>query len=104
MIDAYSANIKRVYWYVFAGTRGGLTRIKIIELLKNRPYNINQLSEELKMDYKTIQHHIKTLEDNKIITYEEKKYGTMYFTSQLFNQYMPVYEEIREKLKGKEKK
>ena len=99
MNDAYSANIKRVFWYVFAGTKGGLTRINIIDLLRNRPYNINQLSDELKMDYKTIQHHIKVLEDNKIITYEEKKYGTMYFTSQMFEQFKDAYEEIKNKLK-----
>lgn len=101
MMDAYNANIKRVFWYVFAGTKGGITRIRIVDLLRNRPYNINQLSEELKMDYKTIQHHIKTLEDNKIITYEEKKYGTMYFTSQLFVQHSDVFEEIKAKLEKK---
>jgi DNA-binding transcriptional ArsR family regulator len=99
MNGPYEANIKRVLWYVLAGTKGGLTRIKIIELLRNRPYNTNQMSEELKMDYKTIQHHIKVLEDNRIITYEKKKYGTMYFTSQMFNQYSHIYEEIKKKIK-----
>lgn len=99
IMNGYIANLSRVLWYVLAGTRGGITRIKILKLLKRRPYNINQLSEELKMDYKTVQHHIKILEDNRIIVSEEKKYGTMYFPSQVFEQSSEVFEEIIEKMK-----
>lgn len=94
----YNPHFKRVLWYVFAATRGGPTRIRIVDFLRERPYNINQLSTELKMDYKTIQHHIKILEDNKIIVPEEKKYGTIYFYSPTFEQAMHVFEEIRGKV------
>ena len=51
-------NAKRLLWFLFAGSRGGDNRMKIIDLLKERPYNINQLSESLGLDYKAIQHHI----------------------------------------------
>lgn len=98
-VEAYTANFKRILWYVFAATRGGPTRIRIVELLLERPYNVNQLSEQTQMDYKTIQHHIKILIDNKIITTEEKKYGAIYFPSALFEQSLPAFEEIRRKLK-----
>ena len=90
---------KRILWYVFFGTRGGPTRIKIVDLIMDRPYNINQLSTEMKMDYKSIQHHIKILEDNKIILPEEKKYGTMYFHSPTFEQALEVFNEIKGKMK-----
>lgn len=97
------AHMKRVLWYVLAGTRGGLMRIRIIELIKERPYNANQLKEALKVDYKTVQHHLKVLTENKILTTsEEKKYGSVYFLSPMAEHSMHVIDEIREKL-GKTK-
>jgi len=42
-------NAKRILWYVFAGSKGGNNRIKIVDLLKERPYNINQLAEAIKL-------------------------------------------------------
>jgi DNA-binding transcriptional ArsR family regulator len=92
-------NLKNVLWYVLAGTKGGPTRIKILKLLKERPYNSNQLSTVLKMDYKTVQHHLKVLEENRMITTGEEKYGKMYFLSQIFEQSSEVFEEISNKIK-----
>ena len=97
----YSDAIRRILWYVLAGTKGGPTRVKILMLLRERPYNINQLSSTLKMDYKTILHHIKILEENKIIYSDEKKYGTIYFISQVINQNMQTFEEISRKIREK---
>ena len=76
-------NIKNVLWYVLAGTRGGPTRIRILKLLKERPYNSNQISTVLKMDYKTVQHHLRVLEENRLITTGDMKYGKMYFVKGL---------------------
>lgn len=86
-------NAKRILWYLFAGSRGGKNRVKIILLLKERPYNINQLAESLKLDYKAIQHHISVLEKNNIISKVGEKYGVLYFLSN----YLEV--EIRSQLK-----
>lgn len=95
----YDTNIKRVMWYLFAGMRGGLTRIRILELVSARPYNMNQIGKELHLDYKTVQHHIKVLEENRLIMSEEKRYGTIYFPSQIFEQNRNIFEEIRQKIK-----
>ena len=66
---------------MIAGTRGGNTRARIINALIDRPYNANQLSEVIGMDYKTIRHHIGVLMKNSIIVAEGEKYGAMYFLS-----------------------
>ena len=41
---------KRLMWFIFAGSRGGENRIKIIDFLKKRPYNVNQLADVLGVD------------------------------------------------------
>ncbi len=95
----FDSNIKRVFWFIFAGMRGGPTRIRIISLLIDKPCNMNQIKTDLHLDYKTVQHHIKTLEENRIIVAEEKKYGTTYFPSSLLQQNMQIFKEIEKKFK-----
>jgi hypothetical protein len=43
---------KRLLWYLFAGSRGGENRIRIIDLLNERPHNMIQLAEALGVEYK----------------------------------------------------
>jgi predicted transcriptional regulator len=92
-------NAKRLLWFLFAGSRGGDNRMKIIELLKERPYNINQLSESLKLDYKAIQHHISVLQKNNVITKMGEKYGVLYFISNYFEANIEAFNEIKSKIK-----
>ena len=94
----YDTNIKRVMWYLFAAMRGGVTRIRILDLVSKTPSNMNQIGKGLGLDYKTVQHHIKVLEDNRLITSEEKRYGTIYFPSQIFEQNRKIFEEITAKI------
>ena len=90
-------------WYLIAGTRGGDTRARIIDLLVQRPYNANQLSKELGMDYKTIRHHIDVLLKHNIIVTEGDKYGTMYFLSSQMEANLDEFGIIWEKIdKGDE--
>jgi predicted transcriptional regulator len=92
-------NAKRLLWFLFAGSRGGDNRMKIIDLLKERPYNINQLSESLKLDYKAIQHHISVLQKNNVITKMGEKYGVLYFISNYFEANIEAFNEIKSKIK-----
>ena len=93
--DPYS---KRLLWFIFAGSRGGLTRLRIISILKKTPLNTNQLAKELGLDYKAIQHHIKVLEKNNMITKIGEKYNIMYFISTFLELNMETLEEIERKL------
>jgi predicted transcriptional regulator len=90
---------RRLLWFLFAGSRGGDNRMKIIDLLKERPYNINQLSESLKLDYKAIQHHISVLQKNNVITKVGEKYGVLYFISNYLEANIEAFNEIKSKIK-----
>ena len=89
---------KRLLWFLFAGSRGGLNRIKIISILKETPLNANQLAKKLGLDYKAIQHHIRVLEKNNIITKAGEKYGVNYFISTFLQVNMESFDEIVQKL------
>ena len=59
---------------------------------------MHQISKELKLDYKTVQHHIRVLEENRVITPEEKKYGSIYFPSAMFDDVKDIFNEIKNKV------
>jgi DNA-binding transcriptional ArsR family regulator len=90
--------LKYLLGWLIAGTRGGSTRSKIIEALKETPQNANQLATMLKMDYKTMRHHLEVLEKNKIITSLGDRYGATYFLSQTMEDNYDVFEEIMKKI------
>ncbi len=73
--------MKRIIWWLLVGSKGGMNRALIIKALKERPYNANQLAELLNLDYKTVRHHLKILQDNGVIESAGDKYGVVYFLS-----------------------
>jgi DNA-binding transcriptional ArsR family regulator len=85
---------KRLLWYLFAGSRGGENRIRIIELIKEQPHNINQLAEALGIDYKSVQHHIGVLEKNNMVTKVGEKYGVIYFISNYLEANIEAFNEV----------
>ncbi len=87
-------SLKYLLWWLIAGTRGGASRAKIIESLKETPQNANQLANQLAMDYRTIRHHLKVLEKNKMINTAGEGYGTTYFLSQTLEENYVLFEEI----------
>ncbi len=92
--------IKIVFWLLFVGSRGGTNRIRIMSVLRNRPRNRNQLATELGIDYKNIQHHIKILEQNNLVTKVGNNYGVTYCVSALFENSEIVFDEIVDRLKN----
>ena len=96
--------LKYLLGWLIAGTRGGLTRAKIIETLQENPQNANQLATNLKMDYRTIRHHLNILEKNKLITSTGNGYGTTYFLSLDLEENYNLFVEIVNKLWKKQKR
>ena len=58
---------KRLLWYLIASTRGGINRARILELVNSHPANANKIAQELKLDYKTIIHHLEVLSKNGLV-------------------------------------
>jgi DNA-binding transcriptional ArsR family regulator len=84
---------KRIMVYIFIASRGGQNRARIVEMLKAEPSNPNKMSEKLGLDYKTIQHHVRMLEENQVIVSSSKgTYGAVYFLTPYFDKY---FESVR---------
>ena len=87
--------LKRLLWYLFAGTRGGPSRAEIIKAIQNRPSNANQLAQILRVDYKTIQHHVRVLEENGLIVPSDRgTYGAVLFLTPKMEDALPILDEI----------
>jgi len=93
-------SMKRLLWWLIAATRGGVNRARIIQMLHERPYNTNQLAEALNLDYKTVQHHLRVLEKNKIIVSSGERYGKMYFLSDAMEENYGLFEYILDRMQG----
>jgi len=89
---------KRLLWFVFMGSKGGLNRIRLISHIRNKPLNANQLAKEMDLDYKSIQHHVGVLEKNNLITRVGDKYGATFFISTFLEVNLQVFDEIVSKL------
>ncbi len=86
--------IKYILGWLIAGTRGGGTRVRIIQSLRETPQNANQLANQLGLDYRTIRHHLDVLEKNRLITSAGEGYGKTYFLSSLLEENYSQFEEI----------
>jgi DNA-binding transcriptional ArsR family regulator len=97
-VSANARTVKYLLGWLIAGTRGGPTRAKIIAALKESPQNANQLATQLKMDYKTMRHHLEVLEKNRMLTSVGDRYGATYFLSQSLEENYALFEEIVKKI------
>ena len=92
---------KKLLFYLFTSTRGGYTRLRIIMMLLEKPLNTHQLSLDLSLDYKAVQHHMKVLEKNNIVTKIGEKYGAIYHLSNFLEINIRSLDEAIDKLDRK---
>lgn len=90
-VDKYT---KRLLSYLFTGTRGGPNRLRVVLLLVEEPLNTHQLALKLGLDYKAIQHHIRTLERDNIISRTGEKYGAVFRLSTFLEVNIEAFNEI----------
>ena len=70
-------------------------------MLLDKPRNTNQLSQELGLDYKAVQHHMKVLEKNNIVSKVGEKYGAIYHLSNFLEINIRSLDEAIDKLEKK---
>ena len=94
--------MKKLLWWLIAGSTGGPNRARIIMELRKRPYNAHQIAEKLNLNYKTVRHHLKVLEENNVIIPSEKhKYGAMYFLTDNMMDNYEIFQDIWNELSKK---
>ena len=96
--------IKQLLGWLITGTKGGKTRAQIIKSVKSNPQNANQLATRLKVDYKTVRHHLAILEKNKLIIPVGEHYSTVYFLSPPMEENYAVFEEMTSKTDDRKKR
>ncbi len=92
---------RRLLLYLFTGTRGGYTRLRIVMSLLQKPYNTYQLAQKLEMDYKGVQHHMKVLEKNNLVSKIGEKYGALFHISNFLEYNIRTLNEAIDKLERK---
>ena len=90
--------MEKALWYLFAGSRGGANRVRIVRELADRPRNANELAEALAVDYNTTTHHLDMLEDHNVVEPSDHDYGKLYFLTDQFERHEETFERITEKV------
>ncbi|NWK02519.1 winged helix-turn-helix transcriptional regulator [Marine Group I thaumarchaeote] len=92
---------RKLLLYLFTRTRGGFTRLRIIMYLLDKPYNTHQLSKVFDLDYKAVQHHMKVLEKNNMVSKIGEKYGAIFHLSNFLEININALDEAIDKLDRK---
>jgi DNA-binding transcriptional ArsR family regulator len=92
---------KKLLLYLFTSTRGGFSRLRVIIHLLEHPCNTHQLAKKLDLDYKAVQHHMKVLEKNNMVSKIGEKYGAIFHLSNFLEINIGALDEAIEKLDRK---
>ena len=70
-------------------------------MLLETPLNTHQLAQGLDLDYKAVQHHMKVLEKNNIVSKIGEKYGAIYHISNFLEINVRSLDDAIDKLQRK---
>ncbi|MFB6361174.1 MAG: ArsR/SmtB family transcription factor [Halobacteriales archaeon] len=90
--------MEKVLWYLLAGTRGGVNRARVIEALRDRPRNANQLADHLDLDYNTVRYHLDMLTDHDVLEASGEEYGKIYLPTDRFEHHEETFDRITDEL------
>jgi DNA-binding transcriptional ArsR family regulator len=87
----------KTLWYLLTATRGGPNRARIVRELAEQPRNANRLAEELDVGYKTVRHHLDTLQEHGVVEAGDD-YGKLYFVTDRVERDWDTFERIAEEI------
>jgi len=87
-------SLERILWWLFAGSAGAETRSRVLRAIRERPRNAQQLAQGLQLDYTTIRHHLRVMEENGLVTTTGDRYGKLYFLSNTMEAHWTTFERI----------
>jgi hypothetical protein len=90
--------LRRLLWFLLGGKRGGENRARIIQTIRVSPMNLNQLANELGLQYKAVQHHVKVLLSSNILVAAGEGYGTVYILHPWFKHHIEIFDEVCESI------
>jgi predicted transcriptional regulator len=90
--------LRRLLWFLLGGSRGGPSRVRIIQLLRDKPRNQNQLATDLGVQYKGVQHHVRVLAKSALIVGTGEKYGVTYSLAPWLEAGIEIFDDICRKL------
>jgi hypothetical protein len=98
LIESDEAELRRLLWQLLGGTCRGENRARIIDGVRRRPKNLNQLATRPNLNYRAIQNHIEVLRKNSIVFPVGQHHGLVYFLNQWLDAHISLFDEICKKL------
>jgi DNA-binding transcriptional ArsR family regulator len=96
-LDSFS----RLLWWLFSSSAGARSRTEIVRALRTEPRNAQQLAEALGIDYSTVRHHLKVLQQNRLLESSGEHYGQIYVLAPLLEERWEELERIVAKQRGR---
>jgi predicted transcriptional regulator len=94
---------EKVLHWILAGTTGGYNRVRILNELLKKPQNTNILSKKLNLDFKTVQHHLRVMEKNRLVTFKGGGgFAKVYFPSDMVENNIDLIKEIKHDIENEE--
>ena len=88
---------QRLIWWLFQSSAGGPTRLRLVQAIHADPRNAQQLATALGLDYTTVRHHLKVLQQNHLLDAAGDRYGQVYFIGTNLENRWAMIETIEEK-------
>jgi DNA-binding transcriptional ArsR family regulator len=85
---------RRLLWFLLGASRGGENRAKILNAVRERPNNLNQLAKLIGVDYRSVQHHMAILQKNNLVQSSGERYGVVYSIHPWLDYHIKTFEQV----------
>ncbi len=94
---------KKLLWWIFAVTRGGVVRAEIIKRLRERPSTTSQLAREMGLTYQDIRYHLRILKEHNLVESSNTSIA-IYFVTEEMERNWGEFTRILKAIEGRDAK